>query len=306
MCILNWYNPFAWLLRHNLRQNLEFIADSKVIQSGIDKKQYQYSLLKVIAAPEFQIVSQFNIVSLKKRIAMMNKMPSNRVHLVKFLFVLPLLAVSLLAFRGVSQNNFSLPQEDRSISHAADMNNQNSFVILVDAAHGGHDAGSKSDDGTNEKEITLSIAKEIQKVGKEKGIDIILTRMADESLGIKERVELAEKLSADLFISLHIGFDQQDKSKSGIDCYISESNSAKKESKLFSDLLINELQKLKGISVNGTKRSNYALLKNNHTPALIMELGYLSNQRDQGFLSNKNNQKVLSDIIVSSILRYKG
>jgi N-acetylmuramoyl-L-alanine amidase len=306
MCILNWYNPFAWLLRHSLRQNLEFIADNKVIQSGIDKKQYQYSLLKVIGAPEFQIGSQFNIVSLKKRIAMMNKMPSTSAHLLKFLFVLPLLAASLLAFRGVTQNKFGLPQNDRSISHSADKNAHNAFVIMVDAAHGGHDAGSKLEDGTSEKEITLSIAREIQKAGKEKGIDILLTRKEDESLGIKERLAVAEKLSADLFISLHIGFAQQDKSKSGIECYISESNAAFKESRLFSDLVIQELQTLNGILVNGTKSSNYAILKHNRTPALIMELGYLSNQRDQSFLSNRNNQKALADKIVSSILKFKG
>ena len=40
LCILNWYNPFAWLLRAAIRQNLEFIADSKVLENGIQKKQY--------------------------------------------------------------------------------------------------------------------------------------------------------------------------------------------------------------------------------------------------------------------------
>jgi len=100
LCILNWYNPFAWLIRSAIRQNLEFIADNKVLHNGIDKKQYQYLLLKVIGVPQYGITSNFNFTSLKKRIVMMNKIESAKVHFIKFLFVLPLLAVILLAFRN--------------------------------------------------------------------------------------------------------------------------------------------------------------------------------------------------------------
>jgi len=99
LCLFNWYNPFAWLIRHSIRENLEFIADNKVLENGIDKKQYQYLLLKVMGSPEFHIAASFNFSSLKKRIVMMNKIKSAKVHMVKFLFVLPLLAVLLLAFR---------------------------------------------------------------------------------------------------------------------------------------------------------------------------------------------------------------
>lgn len=100
LCILNWYNPFAWLIRRATRQNLEFIADHRVLENGLDKKQYQYLLLKVIGNHHFSIANQFNFSSLKKRIAMMNKMRSARAHLLKFLFLLPLVAVCLLAFRN--------------------------------------------------------------------------------------------------------------------------------------------------------------------------------------------------------------
>jgi beta-lactamase regulating signal transducer with metallopeptidase domain len=99
-CALNWYNPFAWLIRKAVRQNLEFIADDQVLYSGIDKKQYQYLLLKVMGSTQFNIASQFNFSSLKKRIVMMNKIKSAKVHLLKFLFILPLMAILLLAFRN--------------------------------------------------------------------------------------------------------------------------------------------------------------------------------------------------------------
>jgi hypothetical protein len=100
LCIACWYNPFVWLLKKAIRQNLEFIADNKVIANGINKTTYQYLLLKVTGNNQFSIASQFNFSSLKKRIAMMNKMKSARMHLIKFLFVLPLVAVLLLAFRS--------------------------------------------------------------------------------------------------------------------------------------------------------------------------------------------------------------
>lgn len=100
LCIVNWFNPFAWLIRHAIRQNLEFIADNDVITNGIDKKEYQYLLLKVVGIPQYSIATNFNFSNLKKRIVMMNKMKSTRLQLTKFLFVLPLLVLLLLAFRN--------------------------------------------------------------------------------------------------------------------------------------------------------------------------------------------------------------
>lgn len=103
ICIINWFNPFAWLLRHALRQNLEFLADNEVLQNGVDKKQYQYLLVKVAGNNQFSIAHHFNFSSLKKRIAMMNKIKTTRMHLTRFLFVLPVLLLVLLAFRQHQQ-----------------------------------------------------------------------------------------------------------------------------------------------------------------------------------------------------------
>lgn len=99
LCLLNWYNPFAWMIRAAIRQNLEFVADSQVLENGVNKKQYQYLLLKVIGNDQFSIAQKFNFSSLKKRIAMMNKNKSAKLHLLRFLFLLPVLAVILVSFR---------------------------------------------------------------------------------------------------------------------------------------------------------------------------------------------------------------
>jgi hypothetical protein len=109
LCIFNWYNPFAWLLKRSIRQNLEFIADNKVIENGINKKEYQYLLLKVIGNRQFCIAAQFNFSSLKKRIAMMNKSKSAKRQLLRMLFLLPATAVLLLAFRNLNSGERENP-----------------------------------------------------------------------------------------------------------------------------------------------------------------------------------------------------
>jgi beta-lactamase regulating signal transducer with metallopeptidase domain len=99
LCITNWFNPFAWLIRSAIRQNLEYIADQKVLENHPDTKAYQYLLLKAAVGPEFSLVNQFGYHSLKQRFVMMNKNASPRVLLACFLFILPMLAVTLAAFR---------------------------------------------------------------------------------------------------------------------------------------------------------------------------------------------------------------
>jgi len=123
LCIINWYNPFAWLLKRSIRQNLEFIADNKVVENGIDKKQYQYLLLKVIGNNQYSIASKFNFSSLKKRIAMMNKTKSAKRHLLKMLFLLPATAVLLLAFRNI--NSVKTENSSNAYTHSG---------IIVDAS----------------------------------------------------------------------------------------------------------------------------------------------------------------------------
>ncbi|MCG7855580.1 hypothetical protein MD537_01245 [Flavihumibacter sediminis] len=99
LVVLCWFNPFAWLLRKAIRQNLEFIADRQVLVNGVDRTQYQYLLLKVVGQRHFSMASHLNISALKNRIAMMNKIRTARLHLVKFAFAVPVIAVLLLAFR---------------------------------------------------------------------------------------------------------------------------------------------------------------------------------------------------------------
>lgn len=97
-----WFNPVAWLMRLQVRNNLEYLADRSVINGGTDKKAYQYHLLAVAYRTNVAtITNNFNVLPLKKRIKMMNKQTSNPLARFKYLLFVPL-AVALLAMNSTT------------------------------------------------------------------------------------------------------------------------------------------------------------------------------------------------------------
>ena len=97
--VFYWFNPGVWLMKKAVKENLEFITDQKILNKGIDKKTYQYSLLDVgNLTPAVAIVNNFNLSDLKKRIKMMNGKRSSRLTLSRYLLVTPLLLIITLAF----------------------------------------------------------------------------------------------------------------------------------------------------------------------------------------------------------------
>ena len=97
-----WFNPVAWLMRLQVRNNLEYLADRSVISGGTDKKAYQYHLLAVAYRTNVAtITNNFNVLPLKKRIKMMNKQTSNPLARFKYLLFVPL-AIALLAVNSTT------------------------------------------------------------------------------------------------------------------------------------------------------------------------------------------------------------
>lgn len=91
LCNVFWFNPATWLLKREIRQNLEFLADNKVLESGFDSKTYQYHLLQLAyQTPELKIANKFNVSPLKKRITMMNQQKTNKARLLKYSLIVPL------------------------------------------------------------------------------------------------------------------------------------------------------------------------------------------------------------------------
>lgn len=86
-----WCNPAAWLLRRALLDNLEYLADAAVLETGLDRRAYQYSLLRLSHAPAgSSLVSHFTFPTLKNRVLMMNSPASSLAQAGRYLLALPL------------------------------------------------------------------------------------------------------------------------------------------------------------------------------------------------------------------------
>lgn len=102
LAIFCWMNPVAWLFRREVRDNLEYLADRQVLRRGVDSRRYQYHLLG-LTYPQAaaNLYTNFNVLSLKNRIVMMNKRQTKGIGRAKYLVVLPL-AAALVAVNQVN------------------------------------------------------------------------------------------------------------------------------------------------------------------------------------------------------------
>ena len=95
--IVCWFNPFMWLLKSEIRLNLEYLADNKVVETSINRKQYQYHLLGLThISKQTGLYNNFNVSHLKRRIIMMNKKRTRTAGRIKYALFAPLAAALLL------------------------------------------------------------------------------------------------------------------------------------------------------------------------------------------------------------------
>ena len=97
ICIACWFNPFIWLMKREIRNNLEYMADQRVLQTGYDYKVYQYHLLGLAHnKAAATLYNSFNVLPLKNLIKMMNKKRTKEIGRTKYLLFLPLAALLLI------------------------------------------------------------------------------------------------------------------------------------------------------------------------------------------------------------------
>ncbi|MBR4845691.1 MAG: M56 family metallopeptidase, partial [Bacteroidaceae bacterium] len=109
LCLLaQWFNPAAWLLRQELQNIHEYEADDTVLRHGINAKEYQLLIIKkAVGARLYSLANSLNHSSLKKRLTMMMKEKSHPWARLKYLYVLPLAAISMVAFAHTEAVNNS-------------------------------------------------------------------------------------------------------------------------------------------------------------------------------------------------------
>ncbi len=126
-CACFWFNPFIWLYKKAIIQNLEYIADKKAIQNLADKRVYQMTLLKVITNHNYlPITNSFYQSLIKKRIVMLNKNQSEQKSIWKYALILPALIVFVLLFQ------IETIAQEKPVTNALESQNTKDFEIIID------------------------------------------------------------------------------------------------------------------------------------------------------------------------------
>jgi hypothetical protein len=160
--IVMWANPFSWLYKKNIEQNLEYLADDTAIQSVPSDRAYKYALLKVSGNQFFTpITNNFYSSLIKKRIVMLHKSKSHKRNLLKMALILPALAIFLLSF---NRKTIYVPKAETDAGAAfTTADDQKTFKILINK------------DTTNEE------LEELKKDLSDKGIDFSYTAVRNEN-----------------------------------------------------------------------------------------------------------------------------
>jgi N-acetylmuramoyl-L-alanine amidase len=292
-----WFNPIIGLYRKSIRIQHEYEADAETIINGASLEKYLDCILRHLGyANQDGLLSPFHSQNIKQRILMMTRTNTSQKSTMLYLLCLPLVCGLLLAFSTTSHRT-------EQVFQSIIPSDENGIVLIVDAGHGGHDIGAYGN-GVNEKDLTLAIAKSIQEEGKKAGVKVILTRTGDDSISLEERVSIVSKHRANAFLSVHINKNDSNPTASGIDVLINNNNNQADESIRLAEQLKNELSTLGAIKLNNIQNSNSYVLSKTSIPAIILELGYLSNSEDTAFLTLDRNQKLISERIISAIVQY--
>jgi len=170
--------------------------------------------------------------------------------------------------------------------------------VVIDAAHGGYDFGAISNT-VNEKQIVEQIANKIKSLNKNKNVVIHFTRSSDVFVPLQERTDIANTIKPDLILSLHVN-SSTNQDKSGVEFFVYKDSKLYEESNNFAVKLSTEMSKNNSFKIGEIKNASYFIIKNATVPAVIIELGYLSNPKDKKNLTDEKEQ----DKIAESILEF--
>lgn len=214
------------------------------------------------------------------------------------------------------------------------------YHILVDAGHGGKDPGAISRNGTQEKDIVIDIARRLRTALQEKGFKVTMTRDRDEFITLEERTAIATRAKADLFVSIHAnsspsrgvdglevyalreleGIEKRDiqrlKNQKTMFRNLSMQNGNAQVEAIVADMLFNykitDSQLLaayvnKGASLaastssRGVKRAGFHVLRNTLIPAVLVEVGYLTNLSEETKLRQPEYRQKLAEGIATGL-----
>lgn len=187
-------------------------------------------------------------------------------------------------------------------------------TIVVDPGHGGPDTGAIGASGTYEKNNTLPVGLYLADILRASGAHVIMTRSTDVSPAganytelndLTARVDIANQNNADLFVSIH-NDSFTNPEAGGTTTYYSAYSPVANESMDLGANIQQEVVKELGLYNRNVKSANFYVIKNTSMPAVLVELGFISNPTEEKLLSSADFQKKAAEGIYRGILAYKG
>lgn len=178
-------------------------------------------------------------------------------------------------------------------------------VVVVDPGHGGIDAGARGPHGTKEADIVLAISQQLAEFLRQGGARVFLTRQdasapeGESGDDLVERVRLAQRVKADLFVSIHANaFDAREH---GAQVFF---NPGSKKSEKLAIAIQEEIRRL----LKNTEREALGLdafvLRTQKIPAVIVEVGFISNPNEEKLLATPSYQRQMALAIYTGIAKY--
>lgn len=183
-------------------------------------------------------------------------------------------------------------------------------IIMLDAGHGGTDPGAlgKLDGETiNEKDLTLSITKKVKAILDSYGYKTAMTRTGDTLPSLAERPQMANQMGCAMFVSIHIN-SATSPDAYGTEVYYSDENNGQKYNMISQELAENVLEtmiKKMGSYNRGVRMANWAVTRRSNMPAILIEVGFISNENElRKMVSSSYQDKIATGIaegIVNSV-----
>jgi N-acetylmuramoyl-L-alanine amidase len=186
-------------------------------------------------------------------------------------------------------------------------------LVILDAGHGGHDGGAVAG-GLIEKNLSLTLARQLRDQLHELGLRVKMTRDRDVFIELEERSQIAEKAKAALFVSLHLNTSDAD-SVQGIETYYAEQKSlsarrshGSSHGQNASEWLARSVQMQACLGSKaedrGIKAKNYAVVTHTPCPAVLVECGFLTHAGEVAKLKRREYQAALVQGIAKGVVEF--
>ena len=175
----------------------------------------------------------------------------------------------------------------------------NGKTIMIDPGHGGRDTGALGFTGTTEKTITLQTAEHLKQQLESYGAKVILTRNSDQYVSLSIRSATSKSSNADAFISLHFNSVPSSIAANGIGSYYYHD----KDQSLASNIQ-SEMVQSTGLRSRGVHFGDFHVIRENNKPAVLLELGFISDRNEEQTVKGVHYQTKVSQGITNGLIRY--